>query len=113
MATGNNVQDNDFFRLLLALKNNIMRATNVAELAIVEKVSDKEIICSMLNDSNKKITCVKFKDLMIAKNDIVLVIFTNTDFRTNLKRVKNNQSAQTIEEKDLHSKSYGVIAGII
>lgn len=113
MATGNNVQDNDFFRLLLALKSNIMRSVNVADLAVVENVSDDEILCRLLSDSSKKITCVKLKNLTIAKSDVVLVIYTNTDFRSNLRRVKSGQIAQTIEDNDLHSKSYGVIAGII
>lgn len=113
MATGNNVQDNDFFRLLLALKSNIMRATNVADLAVVENVTNDEILCRLLSDNAKKITCVKLKNLTIKKSDVVLVIYTNTDFRSNLKRAKSGQTTQTIEEHDLHSKSYGVIAGII
>ena len=109
---GNRVPSSDFLQVLLALKGNIMRDLNVADIAIVDK-DDGPIRCKLLNNEEIKIECEKLKGLTIAKDDLVLVLFTNSDFRNNLKQIRNNQKPQKTSSQSLHNKNYGVIIGII
>ena len=111
--TGNQNVSSDFLRVLMALKSNVMKDTNVAEIAIVSQINGDEISCNLLNDNNIKVVCVSLHGISINEGDVVLIIFTNTDFRTNLKRYKQSQATYKIEADTLHSKNYGVIIGKI
>ena len=102
----------DFLRVLIALKNNIMVDCNVCELAKVESISSDTYNCKIFS-TNGTIQAKALKDLEISVDDIVLVIFTNTDYRTNLTRAKNNQATEVINSEKMHNKSYGIIIGIL
>ena len=107
------MNDGSLLSLLLTLKDNVMYNTNVAEVMKVNKINEDLIYCSEINSSKANCACCKLQDLNISINDIVLVLFTNTDFRANLKKIKNNQPTQDTNNRCEHSKSYGVIIGII
>lgn len=111
--TGNSIKTSDFMRVLLTLKDNIMNANNVAEICQVDSINNDEIVSFCINDSSKKIICTKLQNLDIQVNDIVLVIFTNTDFRKNLTKLKKGYQIQNIQKSELHSLSYGVVIGLI
>lgn len=110
-TTGNKNLNDGFLDVLLALKDNCMRNINVAEVCIVESV-DSEIRCSLLNNKKTIIHCAKLENLEVSKGDCVLVIFTNTDFRNNLKRLSNNQTLLEVTEVT-HKINCGIIIGII
>ena len=113
-VSGNKNVSSDFLRVLLALKSNVMKDLNVAELAIVNQIKNDTYYCSLINSSNITLNCIKLKNLQVQENDIVLVIFTNTDFRQNLKRIKSNQKTiDNVTNENLHNKSYAIIVGII
>ena len=111
--TGNNVISSDFLRVLLALKQNTMRDNNVAEVAQVTKVASDTFICTLLANANTYVNCVKLQNLDIKKDDVVLIVFTNKDFRQNLSRIKNNQKPIDNQAETLHSLSYGIVVGLV
>ena len=109
--TGNKGTNNyQLIDVLLTLKDKIMKDLNVCEICrIVEKRSDKEYLVTPLNDSNQKLYAYNLFNLNLEKENIVLVIFTNTDNRINLSKVDNNISTQNTNGKDLHSLEFGII----
>lgn len=111
--TGNNTVSSDFLRVLLALKSNIMKDCNVSEVCIVNAKEDDVYLCSPINDRKTTVYCHTLQNLDLRINDIVLVIFTNTDFRQNLKRFKANQQFVDISNDSTHSLNHGIVIGLI
>lgn len=109
---GNEVNSKDFLEILFALKNNIMKDLNVCEVAQIESISSAIYKCKILS-TDEIITAVPLQNLQIAQNDVVVILFSNTDFRTNLKRIQNDNVAITDDTLNLHNKSFGIIIGIL
>ena len=109
---GNEVNSKDFLEILFALKNNIMKDLNVCEVAQIESISNGIYKCKILS-TDEVITAVPLQNLQIAQNDVVVILFSNTDFRTNLKRIQNDNVAITDDTLNLHNKSFGIIIGIL
>lgn len=111
-GTGNQITNSDVLQVLLALKANTMLNTNVAEVCQVTNITNEEIKCNILS-TGETITCSKLMNLELMANDVVLVIFTNTDFRQNLRKLRNNKSTNQTETKVLHTKDFGIVIGIV
>ena len=109
---GNEVNSKDFLEILFALKNNIMKDLNVCEVAQIESISNGIYKCKILS-TDEIITAVPLQNLQIAQNDVVVILFSNTDFRTNLKRIQNDNAGITDDTLNLHNKSFGIIIGIL
>ena len=109
---GNEVNSKDFLEILFALKNNIMKDLNVCEVAQIESISNDIYKCKILS-TDEVITAIPLQNLKIAQNDVVVILFSNTDFRTNLKRIQNDNTAITDDTLNLHNKSFGIIIGIL
>ena len=109
---GNEVNSKDFLEILFALKNNIMKDLNVCEVAQIESISSGIYKCKILS-TDEVITAVPLQNLQIVQNDVVVILFSNTDFRTNLKRIQNDNVAITDDTLNLHNKSFGIIIGIL
>ena len=109
---GNEVNSKDFLEILFALKNNIMKDLNVCEVAQIESISNDIYKCKILS-TDEVITAIPLQNLQIAQNDVVVILFSNTDFRTNLKRIQNDNAAITDDTLNLHNKSFGIIMGIL
>lgn len=109
---GNEVNSKDFLEILFALKNNIMKDLNVCEVAQIESISSGIYKCKILS-TDEVITTIPLQNLQIAQNDVVVILFSNTDFRTNLKRIQNNNIGITDDTLNLHNKSFGIIIGIL
>lgn len=109
-VTGNKNLNDGFLDVLMALKKNTMKNIRVAEIGIVEDVISLK--CSLLNNPSLFIQCAKLTSLELNKGDVVLIIFTDTDFRSNLKRVNDNLKPLEVTEVN-HSINYGVVIGII
>ena len=92
---------------------NRMKDLNVAEVGQVTEIKGDNYTITSLNNPSIKLKCLKLKNLQINLKDIVLVLFTNSDFRLNLNKIKNNQVTQKIEDENLHSKNFGIIIGSI
>ena len=109
--TGNKTDVPDFLKVLLTLKKNIMRDLNVAEVCKVTEVNNNVYTVVSINNSNLRLKCTKLSSLNPKKDDLVLVIFTNTDYRLNLG--KTNKPFQNLPEETLHSLNYGIITGLV
>ena len=114
MSDGNNTGKHTLLDVLLTLKNDILQNTNVAEVCKVTSINSEYINVELINDNTTKLICVSLQNLNLSVNDIVLVVFTNTDYRINLLKIKSQSTTQNITQStNLHSKSYGIIVGII
>ena len=111
-GTGNKVTNDDFLQVLLALKENIMKATGVAEVCQAVNVSDGVYSCKTIS-SGTNVECYPLQGLEVNIDDVVVVLFTDTDFRANLKRIKNGKETQAVKEGTLHAKDCGIIIGIL
>lgn len=109
---GNEVNSKDFLEILFALKNNIMKDLNVCEVAQIESISNEIYKCKILS-TDEVITAIPLQNLQIAQNDVVVILFSNTDFRTNLKRIQHDNDGITDDTLNLHNKSFGIIMGIL
>ena len=109
---GNEVNSKDFLEILFALKNNIMKDLNVCEVAQIESISNEIYKCKILS-TDEVITAIPLQNLQIVQNDVVVILFSNTDFRTNLKRIQNDNTAIIDDTLNLHNKSFGIIIGIL
>lgn len=109
--TGNKTDTPDFLKVLLTLKKNIMRDLNVAEVCKVLEVNNNVYTVVSINNNNLRLKCTKLSSLNPKKDDLVLVVFTNTDYRLNLS--KTNKPFQNLQEETLHSLNYGIITGSV
>lgn len=107
-----NYSTSDFYQVLMSLKENINRDLHVADLAKVMSVVGNDVQCQTLN-SNAIINCIKLQDLNVYSGDIVLVIYCDTDFHSNLTKYEFNTQNSIIETKEFHSMSNGVVVGLI
>ena len=105
----------DFTRVLLAVKKSTLEDCNVADVyQVISENTDGTYICNYINNKNIKIAAIPIENLNISVGDVVLIIFTNTDFRTNVNKIKAGKVTQTITENmQIHSTAFGVIVGII
>lgn len=111
---GNKFVSADFLRVLKALKENILLEINVADVFQVVSVSEQnEYLCKSITDgATISAISLDINDI-IQVGDFVLVVFTNTDFRVNLRRIKSGLTPLEYESIEKHSKAFGVIVKII
>lgn len=107
-----NTVSSDFLKVLQALKSNIMRDLNVADICQVTRISNDSYTCKSITD-NSTIYAVKFQDLEIKEKDIVCVLFINTEFQANLKRLQLKQALNTGTTENLHTKNSAIIIGLV
>ena len=110
--TGNKTSKHTLVDVALITKQTTMKDTNVAEICKVLAINDNGIKVSSIN-FEEQLYCTALQNLDVQINDIVLVVYTNTDYRINLSRIKAGQSLQTLNNNTLHSKNFGVIIGLI
>lgn len=115
----NNITDDDELEVLLALKRNIFKSLKVSSLGQVKELNESTINVGLFpiysDETEITIECYKLKDLEINKNDVVLVLFLDRNFKQNLNQVKNNQNKTNLNSNnsELHSLKYGIIVGIL
>lgn len=107
--TGNKTDNPDFLKVLLTLKANIMKDLNVCEICKVVDISKDSYVVNPINNTKEKLYCKTITNSTLNKGDLVLVIFTNSDYRLNLKKIKAGEKPQEVAQTDLHSRNYGVI----
>lgn len=113
MSHGNDTQNSSFLDVCFALKNNVFRTLNVADVCVVREINEESLRCEYITDSNTNIVCVSLQDLDVKVGDVVLVIFTNNDFRASLNAFKAGQTSTDSKTTMLHERAYGVVIGII
>lgn len=105
----NKVFSGDFLKVLLALKESIMKDIHCSELAIIKEVYANNCNCSLLSNPEIKINAYKTKGTICRVGDIVLVAFSDNDFRSNLLKKDNDSQLQAIDSPIKHQLDYGII----
>lgn len=105
----NKVFSGDFLKVLLALKESIMKDIHCSELAIIKEVYTNNCNCSLLSNPEIKINAYKTRGTTCRVGDIVLVAFSDNDFRSNLLKKDNNSQLQVIDSPIKHQLDYGII----
>lgn len=113
MQHGNNTENTSFLDVCLALKNNIFRTMNVADVCVIREINGENIRCEYITNNGASVICAKLQNLTLAVNDVVLVVFTNNDFRASLNAFKSNQLNTNSKSTNLHAKEFGIIVGIV
>lgn len=107
--SGNKNATGDFRRVAQSIENKSQRNTHCVEVARIISVTNNEYQCETLAQQFKFIAAI-VQGLSVTVGDIVVVVFADTDFRINLKKVKNYMAISETEN-GLHSMSYGIIIG--
>lgn len=113
MAHGNDTENSSFLDVCFALKNNVFRTLNVADICIVREINGESLRCEYITDSNTNIECIKLQGLDIKVSDAVLVIFANNDFRASLNAFKAGQTNTDSKTTLYHENAYGIVVGLI
>lgn len=113
MSRGNDTQNTSFLDVCLALKSNIFKTLNVADVYIVREINKDSYKCESICNENVSIQSLCLQNITPEVGDVVLVLFTNTDFRAKLNTYKVGQSSSSSISTLYHEKSYGIIIGII
>lgn len=110
----NTTENVDLIKLIYALKENVLKDCHVAGIYKVEAVhQEKDPVtysCRSITNNNV-VVAYKLRDLPVLKNDLVLILYCDDDFRANYRRLGNNQPITDVNTKEKHSLSYGVIIG--
>ena len=115
MSRGNKSENSSFLDVCYALKNNVFRTLNVADVCVVREINGDSLRCEYITDCNTSIACIKLQsvNIRIKVNDVVLVVFTNNDFRASLNAFKAGQANTDSKTTLYHEKAYGVVVGLI
>lgn len=113
--TRNNYGQYDLVSIFEAAEKRTLRHCNVATLALVQKTEKDNIYCLPFpireGESPSTIKAWNIYNAKVEKNDIILVIFTDRDFRVNKDNVSENNIVQT-SDNNLHEIEFGVAISI-
>lgn len=115
LQTRNNLQQYDLVTIFKNAEIRTMRHTNVATLALVQNVDeDGYVFCIPYpirdGESATTIKVWNMFNIEVAKNDSVLVVFTDRDYRLNVNNVSEKNIVST-NDSALHKMEYGIIIG--
>ena len=99
MSIGNDVVSSDFLKVLLALKDNIMRDLHCNDIGIVVSTSGNECVCKLLSNPDIKISCTKINNIITDKDDVVFIAYTDINSKHNAKQLS--------DQKDLRNQTIG------
>lgn len=109
IESGNSTNNASFMELVQAIVKYTLKSINVMKVAKVVKINNGKYDCELIDDK-RQVQCEKFSEsLEVVENDIVLIAFVDTDFRTNLYQLEHNGQTIQIDEKSYHSINYGLI----
>lgn len=94
--SGNKTSSFDLMSVLMALKENILNDLHVADVCkIIEKKTEGYYV-SLYNDETVKFQCRTILNVELAKDDVVLVVYTDSNFKNK-------------DDRPLHSRNNAVI----
>lgn len=103
--------------LLLKIKKVTQESISVAEFAQVVEIDNSRSVgtykCELICNSNVVVRCECIEGISIGVGSRVLIVFCDSDFRSALQRIRNDNSAPISKSTELHSSSYGCIVGKI
>ena len=108
---GNQVENASLMQLIQAMKINFAKDTHVADVVRVQLVQSSTCICQLLNQPQLVIECLFLDGLNLAKDDLALVLYTDTNVRGNLQRLEQSQTIQPVTTDQRHQLVNGIIIG--
>ena len=101
---GNDTQNPDLAKVLLAVKENTMKSIHVATMAVIKSVENDIINVEpfpIVDGSNtKQIECISLSNgITYTRGDIVLVLYTDLNGVRNLKQNKAGQKMTSIKKQ--------------
>lgn len=106
-----NMASSDFLRVLLALKENIMRDINVADICQIKQIQTgyayNKYFCTSITDG-AELEAIAITDVALSVGDLVCVIFTNYEFKPNLTATNKWDMSN---KKLMHTKLSSIIIG--
>lgn len=113
---GNNVESSDFLRTLFSVKTMTLKDCNVADICKITKIEQNSLYqCTSL--SSGQVISVFATELAptllpYALNDIVCVLFTDFQCKTNTLLLRHKQVTKFNDDNEVrHAKTNGVIIG--
>lgn len=108
---GNKNATGDFRRVAQSIESKSQRNMHCVEVAQITSITGSEYQCKTLSQQHYFVA-MALEGLTLHVNDTVVVVFCDTDFRINLKKIKSHMVISETEN-NLHSMSYGIIIGKI
>lgn len=107
----NSNQEYDLVEIFKVSETRVLRNCNVSTLAIVDSVNDREVNCRPfpIRQGESEVSIIAYKldgNMELSKDDIVLIIFTDRDFRGN---INNTSNIYSTDDNELHKIDFGVI----
>ena len=116
-AEGHANQTPTLLTVLNALKENINRDLNVCCLAVITQVfNDGTAMCQEFAASiSFQAYYLRGMNEELQQGDVVVVLFSDKDFRSNLKNFQGGSATftQNSDFETLHTKANGIIIGIL
>lgn len=111
-----NFMSGSLSKVLDALKSNIMRNTHVATFAQVKEIlNNNRVMVEFLPRTKETKTYVNVYNASpfeVKVDDVVIVIFTDKNFKINLRQYESGYELTEIEANVLHSIEFGVIISV-
>ena len=108
-TTGNEVVSSDFLRVLLALKDNIMKDLHCNDIGIVTSVKENICLCKLLSKPDVTVACTKVNNIVTDVDDIVFIAYLDSNAKNNAQRLNNNQDLRDKTTGKLHAYENAVI----
>ena len=108
-TTGNEVVSSDFLRVLLALKDNIMKDLHCNDIGIVTSVKKNICLCKLLSKPDVTVACTKVNNIITDVDDIVFIAYLDSNAKNNTQRLNNNQDLRDKTTGKLHAYENAVI----
>lgn len=108
-TTGNEVVSSDFLRVLLALKDNIMKDLHCNDIGIVTSVKENICLCKLLSKPDVTVACTKVNNIITDVDDIVFIAYLDSNAKNNAQRLNNNQDLRDKTTGKLHAYENAVI----
>lgn len=110
---GNEFDSSSFVDVLEMFRKKIGSGIHCLDIGIVSEVGSESCRVTLLNTDDISCNFIFLKDLHLTRGDLVLIGFTDTDFRKNLVAYKNDKPLVNAKETEYHKFVNGIIIGII
>ena len=111
------VKNDSELDVLLALKENIFKNLKVGSFGQVKKVNEEDNTASVVlfpaykNNIEISINVTICKNLVIKEDDVVVILFLDTNFKQSLRQTLKQQKRSSLDTSivEMHSINYGVV----
>ena len=108
----------DIMSLARAIIENTMRNLHVASIGVITEIKNNKVKAKLIptnqGEDEKEIEVANIYGLEVEKNDIILILFLDKDFKNNLEQLnRNEQYLVKNNNNELHHENFAIILGDI